>query len=199
MSEPGTALSRLIEARKQVRVIGFDDAPFEKVDGAVVPLCGVVCSGTRFEGMLWGHATRDGTDATEAIAALLSGSKFADQVHLVLLDGITVGGMNVVDLSALSSAVGLPCVAVVRRAPDLVAFRRVVDRLPDPERRWEKVIAAGPVYQHDSFWFQVAGVAQKDAAMALSMLTDRGHVPEPLRLAHLIGSAVITGQSGRRA
>jgi len=34
---------------------------------------------------------------------------------------------------------------------------------------------------------------------ALATLTDRGKVPEPLRLAHLIGAAVVTGQSGRRA
>ncbi|MFP2934395.1 hypothetical protein ACLESO_56630 [Pyxidicoccus sp. 3LG] len=36
-------------------------------------------------------------------------------------------------------------------------------------------------------------------AEALARVTDRGNVPEPLRLAHLIGSAVVTGQSGQRA
>jgi len=30
-------------------------------------------------------------------------------------------------------------------------------------------------------------------------LTDTGHVPEALRLAHLIGSAIMTGQSSNRA
>lgn len=197
-------LARIVQARRRVRCIGFDDAPFEKVQGAPVPLCGVVCSGSRetvprFEGMLWGQTVKDGTDATETIAALLSGSKFADQVHLVLLDGITVGGMNVVDLRALSQAVSLPCAAVVRKTPDLEAFRTVVQRLPDPEARWAKVTAAGPVYEHDSFYFQVAGTDPDDLGHALSVLTDQGNVPEPLRLAHLIGSAVMLGQSGRRA
>jgi hypothetical protein len=36
-------------------------------------------------------------------------------------------------------------------------------------------------------------------ADALTQLTDTGHVPECLRLAHLIGSAVKTGTSGQRA
>jgi endonuclease V-like protein UPF0215 family len=36
-------------------------------------------------------------------------------------------------------------------------------------------------------------------ARALSRITDRGNVPEPLRLAHLIGAALTTGVSGRWA
>lgn len=197
MSE--SALGKLLRARRNLRVLGVDDAPFVKEEGASVPLCGVICSGVRLEGMVWGQTVKDGTDATEAIAAMLSGSKFAEQLHLVLLDGITVGGMNVIDLPALSAATGLPCASVMRRAPDLVAFRRVVDRLPDPEARWAKVTAAGVVHARDPFWFQVAGAHPDDIALALARITDRGAVPEPLRLAHLIGSAVMTGQSGRRA
>ncbi|OAD24097.1 hypothetical protein THIOM_000050 [Candidatus Thiomargarita nelsonii] len=33
----------------------------------------------------------------------------------------------------------------------------------------------------------------------LQRLTLTGHVPEALRIAHLIGSAVMTGESGKRA
>jgi endonuclease V-like protein UPF0215 family len=36
-------------------------------------------------------------------------------------------------------------------------------------------------------------------AEALKRLTDRGNVPEALRLAHLIGSAVVMGESSKRA
>jgi hypothetical protein len=35
--------------------------------------------------------------------------------------------------------------------------------------------------------------------MALDRLTDCGKVPEALRLAHLIGAAVIKGESGSQA
>lgn len=193
------SLVRLIHARRRLRVLGFDDAPFDKVPGAPVPLCGVICAGTRFEGMLWGSTTKDGLDATEALAQMVLRSKFADQVHLVLLDGITVGGLNVVDLAALHEAVSVPCAAILRKAPDLDAFRRVVERLPEPELRWQRVLRAGPVYEREPFWFQVAGAEPDEVALALPTVTDTGNVPEPLRLAHLIGSAVIYGQSGRRA
>jgi endonuclease V-like protein UPF0215 family len=58
---------------------------------------------------------------------------------------------------------------------------------------------AGPVRRQGPFTFQVRGADPEAAGRALARLTDRGAVPEPLRLAHLIGAAVRTGESGRRA
>jgi hypothetical protein len=58
---------------------------------------------------------------------------------------------------------------------------------------------AGPIHRRGSFVFQVQGAEPDAIAAALARLTDRGAVPEPLRLAHLIGAAVVTGESGRRA
>ncbi len=68
-------LETLLAHRRTIRVMGFDDAPFEKRPGAPVDVAGVVCADTRFEGMVWGTATRDGDDATRVMAALLTGSK----------------------------------------------------------------------------------------------------------------------------
>ncbi|HEU4383585.1 MAG TPA: DUF99 family protein [Anaeromyxobacteraceae bacterium] len=182
-----------------MRAIGFDDAPFPRRRGARVHLAGVVCSGTRFEGMVWGQVRRDGWDATEEIARLLLRGKFLPQLHLVLLDGLSFGGFNLVDLEALASRLARPCVAVMRRPPDLAAVERAVRRLPSPERRMRLLERAGPVHLAPPFAFQVQGAQPGPVAEALSRITDRGHVPEPLRLAHLVGAAVRLGESGRRA
>lgn len=190
---------RLPAVGRAIRAIGFDDAPFPHRPGARVHLAGVVCSGTRFEGMVWGHVRRDGWDATEAVARLLLGGKFLPQLHLVLLDGLSFGGFNLVDLEALARRIGRPCVAVMRRPPDLAAVERAVRRLPRPERRLRVIERAGPVHLAPPFAFQVRGAAPGQVAEALARLTDRGHVPEPLRLAHLVGAAVVLGESGRRA
>lgn len=192
-------LETLLAHRRTIRVMGFDDAPFEKRPGAPVDVAGVVCADTRFEGMVWGTATRDGDDATRVMAALLTGSKFAEQVHLVLIDGLAVGGFNLVDLPALAEAVGRPCVAVMRKRPDMAAIRRALARFDDVERRLALIARAGPVHAYGPFVFQVAGASPEVIGPTLNRLTDRGHVPEALRVAHLIGSAVRTGESGRRA
>lgn len=182
-----------------IRAIGFDDAPFRREGRGDVGLAGVVCAGTRFEGLVWGRIRRDGWNATDAIAGLLEGGKFLPQLHLVLLDGLSFGGFNLVDLAALAERLGRPCAAVMRREPDLAAVERVLRRLPRPARRLELLRRAGPVHRGGRFVFQVRGAEPEPTARALERLTDRGGVPEPLRLAHLVGAAIRTGESGRRA
>jgi endonuclease V-like protein UPF0215 family len=184
---------------RTLRAIGFDDAPFVRGGRGPVGLVGAVCAGTRFEGLVWGEVRQDGWNATEAIVRLLAGGKFLPQLHLVLTDGLTFGGLNVVDLEALAAELGRPCLAVMRRPPDLDAVERAIRRLPRPERRLAVLRRAGPVQRHGPFTFQVRGADPEAAGRALARLTDRGVVPEPLRLAHLIGAAVRTGESGRRA
>jgi endonuclease V-like protein UPF0215 family len=184
---------------RSLRAVGFDDAPFDHGRRGDVGLAGVVCAGTRFEGLVWGRVRADGWNATETILRLLVGGKFLPQLHLVLTDGISFGGFNVLDLAALAAALGRPCVAVMRRPPDLAAVERAMRRLPGAERRLALMRRAGPVHRRGPFTFQVCGADPEAAARALARLTDRGAVPEPLRLAHLVGAAVCKGESGRRA
>lgn len=162
-------------------------------------LAGAVCCDTRFEGLVWGGLRRDGWNATRALIGLLRGGKFLPQTQLVLLDGIAFGGLNVVDLERLAEELDRPCVALMRRPPDLAAMELAVRKLSRPERRLDLLRRAGPVHHSPPFYFQVRGADANPVARLLPRLTDRGNVPEALRLAHLIGAAVRTGESGRRA
>lgn len=184
---------------KTIRAIGFDDAPFPRRAHVHVPLVGVVCAGTRFEGMVLGRVIRDGASSTGEIVRLLRDGKFLPQVHVVLLDGIAFGGFNVVDLRALAEALERPCVAVMRKRPDLAAVERAIAALPGAKRKLAALRRAGPIHHAAPFFFQVQGASPEDIARVLPTITDRGHVPECLRLAHVIGTALVTGQSGRRA
>jgi endonuclease V-like protein UPF0215 family len=184
---------------RTLRAIGFDDAPFDRARRGDVAIAGAVCAGTRFEGLVWGHVRRDGWNATAEVVRLLAGGKFLPQLHLVLLDGIAFGGFNVVDLAALADALATPCVAVMRRPPDLAAVERAIGRLPRARRRLAVLRRAGPVHRRGAFVFQVCGADPEETGRALARLTDRGAVPEALRLAHLVAGAVRTGESGRRA
>lgn len=190
---------RLPRPPRQIRAIGFDDAPFTGARGSSVALAGVVCSGTRFEGLVWGRIRRDGWNATSEIVRLLVGGKFLPQLHVVLLDGIAFGGLNLVDLPRLAAELKRPCIAVMRRRPDLAAMERAIRRLSRPDARLRLLERAGPLHFSAPFVFQIQGGSPELATEALHRLTDRGNVPEPLRLAHLIGAAVRTGESGKRA
>ena len=194
------SLSEMTRLGRTIRALGVDDAPFVHRRGERANVSGIVCAGVSFEGMLWGEVEVDGEDATAQLIALIKGSKFHAQLHVVLLDGLALGGFNLVDLPALQGALDRPCVAVMRRRPDLARVDAALKNFEDYERRAALVRAAGPI--HDRFTphvFQCVGASPGEVAAALSALTTHGHVPEALRLAHLIGAAVKTGSSSQRA
>lgn len=158
-----------------------------------------LCANTRFDSLLTTRVRAFGWGATEAIASVVRNSRFWGQLHVVLLDGIAVGGLNVIDLRALSEAVERPCIAVMRHAPDLEAMERAIRQYPQSDRRLALLRAAGAVIERDRWVFQVQGADESLAIEALERLTDTGNVPEPLRLAHRIGSGWVLGESRRQA
>ncbi|MBA4368854.1 MAG: DUF99 domain-containing protein [Desulfobacterium sp.] len=193
------SLKTLIERNLQIRVIGFDDAPFQKRRNSAIYITGAVCAGTVFEGMLWGKVQKDGSDATDVLSGMVTSSKFHEQIHMVLTDGLAFGGFNLIDLPELASQLDRPCVAVMRKPPDIPAIQKALRHFDDCPHRLELLEKAGPVHQTDNFCFQVIGEHPDITAEALKRISNQGNVPEALRIAHLIGSAVVSGQSGRRA
>lgn len=192
-------LEELIEHHRTIRVVGFDDAPFQRQAIDPVAVAGVVCAGTRFEGMVWGQIQPDGWDATDTLCHLLLNGKFLPQIHVVLLDGISMGGFNVIDLPQLAHRLNRPCVSVMRRLPRMSRIEYAVSRLPGAAERLATLHRAGTVHAYPPFYFQVCGAKPETIAKVLQIVTDRGHVPEALRLAHLIAAAVMKGESGRQA
>ena len=188
-----------IRKHKKLRAIGFDDSPFTPNVDLLVSVAGVVCSGTRIEGMLWGNIERDGLDATDVLRDIVLQSKFHDQANVILTDGITMAGFNMIDIERLADSLKIPCIAVMRRLPDLPEFFVAMQNVDRQTERKDIVLRAGDIHSLNGFHFQVAGCNPELAATALMRLTDTGDVPESLRLAHLIGAAVKTGESSKRA
>lgn len=192
-------IEELIRKKKQIRVVGFDDAPFSHERGSSVNVAGIVCSQTRFEGMLWLQIEKDGSNATEAVSQALLSSKFYAQVHAILIDGIAFGGFNIVDLPSLARVTQRPCIAVMKKAPNLGAIDSALKNFEDYSHRKSLIEAAGEIYERGGFFFQVSGCEPELASAILRNTTDTGSVPEALRIAHFVGAAVETGQSSSRA
>jgi len=181
--------------RQLSNAIGVDDAPHTRGSGRV-PIVGVVTSRTRVDGIAVGHVRRDGRNATQRIAELVSESPFIDHVQVVLLQGITFGGFNVVDLPRLHDMLGRPVVAVVRRRPHLKRIRAaLLEQVPGGRRKWELVQRAGPLEPVGGVFVQRAGLSLEEAVRLLASTTQHGKLPEPLRIAHLVAGALVTGSS----
>jgi len=192
-------LPALLRRGRRLRCLGIDDGPFERGSRRDVLVVGAIYSAGQFEGLLTTRVRQDGANATARLIEMIAGSKFAPQLHLVLLDGLTLGGFNVVDLPALAAAVGLPCAAVMRRRPDMARIARALANLPRGAARLATLERAGPVHRAGGIYYQCAGVEPDLAGRAIRANVVTGAVPECLRGAHLIAAGVVTGQSGRRA
>jgi endonuclease V-like protein UPF0215 family len=181
-------------------VIGFDDFPFPRPHRGDVRVVGVVYSGARLDGVLSGRVRRDGANAAQRIAELVAGSKFALQLQLVMLQGIALGGFNVVDIHRLHAELGIPVMVVARRAPRMGLIREaLLGRVPGGRRKWALVERAGPMEPAGGVFVQRAGLSLEAAGDIIRRFSVYGHLPEPLRVAHLIAGGVGTGQSRGRA
>jgi hypothetical protein len=180
----------------RTNVIGFDDAPFAREHRGDVPLVGIVCSRTRVDGVLVGKVRRDGANAARAMIDMIRGSQFQAHVQAVLLQGIAVGGFNVVDVRALHEALRIPVLAIARRPPDFASMRRaLLARVPGAERKWALIQAAGPLDPIRGVFVQRVGITVDHARELLAATTLHGNLPEPLRVAHLVAGAIVTGRS----
>ena len=191
------------KVKPQIRVVGFDDGTFSfssKLGREKTILTGVVMKGSQeVVGVLSRWIIVDGRDATDAMIDAVLSSRFKD-LRVILLRGITYGGFNVVDVERLYRGTGLPVVVVVRKKPDLKAMETALRKhFPDAEERIELLRKAPPLAEllPGKLYIQAAGVDERTAEEIVRVTTKTGLIPEPLRLAHMIASAVMTGESTR--
>jgi endonuclease V-like protein UPF0215 family len=94
----------------------------------------------------------------------------------------------------------LPVLVVARHEPDFARIRRaLLTRIPGGARKWRLVERAGPMESVGGVWVQRAGLTPAQAEGLLRRTTLHGHLPEPIRVAHLIAGGVTAGASRGRA
>ena len=180
-------------------VVGFDDSPCDRAKRGDVMVVGAVFAGLRFEGVLCGRVRRDGANSARNLARLVATSKFAAQLQLVLLQGIALGGFNVIDLDDLHRRLALPVLVVARRAPRLDKIRdALLTRVAGGARKWALIERLGPMELVAGVFVQRVGLSPGEAEDVIHRLAVHGNIPEPLRTAHLIAGGIATGQSRGR-
>jgi endonuclease V-like protein UPF0215 family len=180
-------------------VVGFDDGSFDKYSQATVPVVGAVFSGLRLEGVLCGRVRTDGANATRELVRMVAESKFAPQLQLVLLQGIALGGFNVIDLQRLNEELQLPVMVVARRQPRLDRIREaLLANVPGGARKWALIEKLGPMEPVAGVFVQRLGLDLDEASEVIGRLAVHANLPEPLRTAHLIAGGIATGQSRGR-
>ncbi len=185
-----------MHSRKFSNMVGFDDAPFDRRFRGPVTVVGAVFADLRLDGVLTGVIEKDGSDATGKLAALVLESKFADHIRLIMLQGIALGGFNVVDVAHLHDRTGLPVLVVSRVWPDMAAIKKaLLADIPGGRRKWSIIETLGDMEPVNGIYVQRAGLSRAEAEAVISRFSINSRIPEPVRVAHLIAGALATGQS----
>jgi len=191
------APKRFRHIKPEIRVLGVDDGIFVPHVKGKVDVIGVVYRGGYWlDGVMRTEVVIDGMDATEKIASMIKKSPHYNQIRVMVLDGITFAGFNVVEINELFKRLDLPVMAVTREKPDLVQIKKALKNLPESERRWKAIENAGKIIKvqtrnaEEAVYIQIAGISQKDAEEILRNTSTRSNIPEALRVAHIIASGL---------
>ena len=183
--------------KPEIRVLGIDDGGFLPRTEGTVDVVGVVYRGGYWlDGVMRTEVKIDGMDATEKIASMIKSSPHYKQIRVVVLNGITFAGFNVVDIQRLFKELNLPVITVTREKPNLAEIEMALKNLPEYEKRWQAMGNAGEVTkvytrnEEEAVYMQVAGISKSDAEKILKKTSTRSSVPEALRVAHIIASGL---------
>jgi uncharacterized protein len=188
-----------VNPRFRPHTLGVDDAPFGKDQSGPVPIVGVMMEGNDLiESVGLGQFPVDGEGATEYLAGWIGGLRIRPMLQAVILGGITIAGLGLVEMTALSERLALPVLVVTRHNPvssDLAAALKAAGfshRLAVLERTPRAYgVGAGLYLAH-------AGTTRVEAEQLVLATVGKARVPEPLRVAHLIGQAIVLRESRGR-
>ena len=185
--------------KKEIRVVGIDDAPFKKSQNGEVLIVGTIFRGGLFlDGVLSTKVKIDGDDATEKIAEMILKCKFKPQLQCILLNGIAVAGFNIIDIKYLNRKTKLPVIVVIRKSPNIKLIKETLIKI----NMQEKIILiekAGSIARIGKIFIQLAGLNMETAKEILKITCTRSLIPEPIRISHLIASGIINGESRGKA
>jgi endonuclease V-like protein UPF0215 family len=188
--------------KDQVRVLGIDDSPFKFGDRTSLVVGALVRAPSYLEAVMRTYVEVDGEDSTDRLADMVLKSRYAEQIKLVIVDGIALAGFNVLDLDAFHERTGVPVATVTRDEPDMAEMEAALRKhFPDWERRLSLVtrLPLRPLDTgHKPLQASVLGMDWEDLVRIVRMTTVRGAVPEPVRIAHLVSAAMVKGESRGR-
>jgi len=191
---------KFYEIKKEIRILGIDDASFNLFEDKKTILIGAIFRGGEWlDGVLKTEIEVDGNDATEKIIEMVKNTRHKD-LRIIMLDGITFGGFNVVNIKKVFEETGLGVIAVVRKIPDFEEIENVIKRYEYYEERKEGINAAGVPRKIETrkgkfIYIQCCGIKFEDAKYIVKLSSTRSLIPEPIRAAHLIASGVALGES----
>jgi endonuclease V-like protein UPF0215 family len=133
--------------KQQIRLLGIDDSPFSFTDKYATVVGVVMRGGSYLECVLSNRVSVDGDDATIICIDMVKNTRHRKQLKAMLLDGIALGGFNIVDIEEILSRTDLPVITVTRDKPN---FKKIEVALKKNFEDWKSrlnIMKKGRLYE----------------------------------------------------
>jgi hypothetical protein len=196
-------LQHSFHIKDEIRILGIDDSAL--ISDKITIVGAFFRGGKWLDGVLRSEITRDGLDATDSIVSMVSNSKHLPQIRSIMLDGVTYGGFNPVDIVDIYEKTNVPVIVLMRDMPDFENIEKALTFLPESETRMKIIKKAGKISSvvtkddKNPVFFQCSGLNPEMAAKIIKITSTRSNIPEPLRVAHLIATGIVLGESRGKA
>jgi endonuclease V-like protein UPF0215 family len=189
--------------KKQIRLLGIDDSPFSFKNKYCTVIGVVMRGGSYIESVLKNQISIDGNDATSICKKMIKKTRHRAQLRSMLLDGIALGGFNVVNIREIFDDTSLPVVTITRDKPDFDKIRIALRSNFEDWKNRMNIIMDGALHEiktrHNPIYIKCVGLTIEEAKEIIKLSTIRGVIPEPIRVAHLIASGITRGESYGKA
>ncbi|MEM7818183.1 MAG: DUF99 family protein [Candidatus Aenigmatarchaeota archaeon] len=185
--------------KKGYRLLGIDDSHFNRNEKFSYLVGCVVRQNSIIEGFLIERIEIDGLDSTEKIIKIIKNKRFYQQIKAVFLAGITFAGFNVADIKKIFEETKKPIIVLMKEYPNFNAIENALKRyFLDWEERLKIIRNAGEIKKIDNFFVQLKGIDEKEAEELIKISRKNSKIPEALRIAHMVASAISLGYSSKK-
>lgn len=169
-----------------IRILGVDDGPFSRGNNYNTVLVGVLFRQNIIEKITIDSIRVDGDDSTDKIIKMINEIKNCD---VVMLQGITFAGFNIVDMGYIIEKTGKKLFSVVTRKPDIKSMvnalikhgmENKIDLLK--EIPLKEILLLRRKYYVNSYDLNDNYIKE-----LIKISLKNGMRPEPLKIADLIG------------
>jgi endonuclease V-like protein UPF0215 family len=129
----------------------------------------------------------DGLDATEKLIEILNERK----AELILSEGITFGGFNIIDFVEIYEKLKIPSLIILEKLPNMQkVFDALIKHFPDYKIRIGIINKLPPIKSYKDIFFEAIGISEEEAIKIINKTRIFSKLPEPLRIAHILGYAI---------
>jgi len=186
--------------KREARVLGIDDGPYVRGSDRTAIVMTVYRLNGYIDGIIASTVETDGPDSSSVISKELNVSRFRDQIRCILSDGACLAGFNVLDMDDLFERTGIPVLTVSDESPDTESVGSALrENFGDWERRLKLITChrPHPLDLPDGVCYvREKGISPKSADDIIMRCTVRGRTPEPVRISHMVASAVQSLRGG---